>query len=408
MIKYNFDEIISRKGTWCTKWDMLKEKFGCCNLISMWIADMDFRTPQFFTDALCKKISKGVLGYGCRPKEWYDSVTSWFKEEYQWNIKAEQIGFVPGIVVGLCHALRCFTKKGDNVLIMPPVYFPFKNQIIAAGCKVVNSKLKLVEKKTGNKVTETLDIDWKDFESKIAKCKAFILCNPHNPGGRVWSKEELKKMAQLALKYKVLVLSDEIHCDLSFHKHIPFAKVDARQAQNTITFHAPSKTFNCAGLAASEWVAENKKIHEKFQNYLKAGEFDNGHCLAYYPATILYSDKGRVWLRQAKDYIKENIKFVDEYLRENFAIEKNGKKVQLVGMIVPEASFLIYLNFRNLKLSQQKLVELIINKAHLALNDGAMFGPGGEGFMRLNVGCSRAVLQKALKQLKVAVFAQYK
>ncbi len=401
---YNFDKIINRKGTCCTKWDSLEERFTRKDLISMWIADMDFKTPDFFTKALVNRIGDGVLGYGCRPNEWYESVIKWFNKRYSWKIKKENIGFVPGIVLGLCHALRCFTKPGDKVLIMPPVYFPFKNQILAAGCKVVNNKLLLVEKKTKKGIVERFEVDWTDFENKIKGCKMFILCNPHNPGGRVWSREELKKMADICLKNKVMVLSDEIHCDLYSKKHIPFATVNSKQALNTITFHAPSKTFNCAGMCASEWITTSKAIKDKFQSYLSAGDFDNAHCLAYYPAMLLYSDKGEEWLSQALSYIDGNIEFVTKFLRENFTID--GK--QMVSMILPEASFLVFLNFRNLKMSQKKLVDFIINDSKLALNDGSTFGPGGEGFMRLNVGCPRAVLEKALKQLLVAFKKKFK
>ncbi len=400
-MKYNFDKIINRKGTDCIKWDCNKERFGDDHLLPMWIADMDFQTPKFFLDAIKKKIDGGVLGYGCRPARWGNAVTKWFKEEYGWEIRCSQIGFVPGIVVGICHALRCFTKKGDRVLIQPPVYYPFKNQILAAGCKVVNNPLKLVTKKdkSCNTIVYDFEIDWEDFEKKIKGCKCFILCNPHNPGGRVWSRSELKKMASICLKYKVLVLSDEIHCDLSFSKHIPFATVNKQQGQNTITFHAPSKTFNCAGLCASEWVAENLDIHTKFSEYLSAGEFASGHTLSFMPAPELYTNKGREWLKQAKKYIWDNIIFTEKYLKENFT---KGNQ-QLVSMVQPHASFLIFLNFRALEISQQELVDIILKKAHLALNDGITFGPGGEGFMRLNVGCPRSVLEKALKSIKKAL-----
>lgn len=401
MPKYNFDKTVNRKGTDCIKWDCNKERFGYSNLLPMWIADMDFRTPEFFLNAIKKKTDLGVLGYGCRPAKWSTAVINWFKEQYSWNITAQQIGFVPGIVVGLCHALRCFTKKGDRVLIQPPVYYPFKNQILAAGCKVVNNPLKLAAKK--DKVCNTIiydfEIDWDDFEKKLKTCKVFILCNPHNPGGRVWNAAELKKMAALCLKYNVLVLSDEIHCDLSFTHHFPFATVNRKQAQNTITFHAPSKTFNCAGLGASEWVAENKKLHDEFENYLCAGEFASGHYFSFLPAIQLYTNKGREWLSQAKEYIWNNIIFTEKFLKENFTV--GGR--ELVSMVQPHASFLIFLNFRELGIPQKELIETMLKKAHLALNDGSTFGPGGEGFMRLNVGCPRSVLEKALKSIAAAL-----
>ncbi len=409
MAKYNFDKEVCRKGTNCIKWDMTSQIWGKKNLLPMWIADMDFPTPKFFTDALVKRVDGGVLGYGCRPKAWYDAIIAWFKERYNWTIDASQIGFVPGIVVGIAHALRCFTKPGDKVLIFPPVYYPFANQIAYAGCKEVDCPLVLKE----NHGSEDYQIDFKDLEKKIKGCKAMILCNPHNPGGRVWSLAELKKIAKLCVENNVFVISDEIHCDLSFHPHIPFATVNAKQAENTITFHAPSKTFNCAGVGASEWVATNRQLHDKFAAYLRGGEFDGGHYDSYMPSTILYSAKGAEWLEQALDYIKANIGFVEEFLRENFTVDTldaKGKmgRTQLIRMIRPEASFLIFLDFRKLGLTQKELVEFVVDKAHLALNDGAVFGQGGEGFMRLNIGCPRKTLKKAMNQLKYAFCKKYK
>lgn len=416
-------------GTSCIKWDMTQKIWGKKNLLPMWIADMDFATPKFFTDALVKRVDGGVLGYGCRPQKWYDAIKAWFKHRYNWEITDDQIGFVPGIVVGIAHALRCFTKPGDKVLIFPPVYFPFANQIAYAGCKEVDCPLVLKEGKNG----EDFEIDFSLLEKRIKGCKAMILCNPHNPGGRVWTKAELQKIARICLDNKVFVISDEIHCDLSFKGHIPFATVNAKQAQNTITFHAPSKTFNCAGVGASEWVAVNREMHDKFAAYLRGGEFDGGHYDSFMPSSIFYSPKGEEWLSQALDYIKANIDYVEQFLKDNFTvdtIEFSGKKLrmssedkegnaeeyaeakisrsQLIRMIRPQASFLIFLDFRRLGLSQKELVDFVVDKAHLALNDGAMFGVGGEGFMRLNVGCPRKTMERAMTQLKAAFDKKYK
>ncbi|MBQ3382012.1 MAG: aminotransferase class I/II-fold pyridoxal phosphate-dependent enzyme [Bacteroidales bacterium] len=429
MAKYNFDKELNRMGTSCIKWDMTQKIWGKKNLLPMWIADMDFATPKFFTDALVKRVDGGVLGYGCRPQKWYDAIKAWFKHRYNWEITDDQIGFVPGIVVGIAHALRCFTKPGDKVLIFPPVYFPFANQIAYAGCKEVDCPLVLKEGKNG----EDFEIDFSLLEKRIKGCKAMILCNPHNPGGRVWTKAELQKIARICLDNKVFVISDEIHCDLSFKGHIPFATVNAKQAQNTITFHAPSKTFNCAGVGASEWVAVNREMHDKFAAYLRGGEFDGGHYDSFMPSSIFYSPKGEEWLSQALDYIKANIDYVEQFLKDNFTvdtIEFSGKKLrmssedkegnaeeyaeakisrsQLIRMIRPQASFLIFLDFRRLGLSQKELVDFVVDKAHLALNDGAMFGVGGEGFMRLNVGCPRKTMERAMTQLKAAFDKKYK
>jgi cystathionine beta-lyase len=422
MAKYNFDEIIERRNTDCLKWDAVEERWHKKNLLPMWVADMDFRTPPFLMDALNKRNEHEVLGYARRPEEWYKAIIYWFKKRYGWSIKAENIGFVPGIVVGLCHALRCFTKPGDKVLIMPPVYFPFRLQILAAGCKLVNCNLKLkdvasknseVKGNTANKVQQ-FELDFEDFRKKIKGCKAMILCNPHNPGGRAWTRRELEEIAKICLQNKVLVLSDEIHCDLTFppFKHIPFATVNARQALNTITFHAPSKTFNCAGLGSSEWVATNKKLHDAFAKYLDDGEFDGGNVYSFIPDRYVYTPEGYDWLKQALAYMQGNINYVEKFLRDNFTFDAISKvkgvrqmsehKTQLITMIKPQASFLIYLNFKNLGLTQKQLCNFIANDAHLALNDGAVFGPGGEGFMRLNIGCPRATVEQAMGQLKRA------
>ena len=422
MTQYKFDKELNRKGTSCIKWDMTESIWGKKNLLPMWIADMDFATPKFFTDALIKRVDGGVLGYGCRPQKWYDAIIAWFKDRYGWEINKDQLGFVPGIVVGIAHALRCFTKPGDKVLIFPPVYYPFANQIAYARCKRVDCPLLLKEGKNG----EDFEIDWDLFQKKIKGCKAMILCNPHNPGGRVWTRAELQKIARICLENKVFVISDEIHCDLSFKGHIPFATVNAKQAKNTITFHAPSKTFNCAGVGASEWVATDKDLHDKFAAYLRGGEFDAGHYDSFMPSSIFYSGKGKEWLSQAMEYIKGNIDYVEKFLRDNFTaqtIELSGKVIrteneefaeakigskQLIKMIRPQASFLVFVDFRNLGLPQEELVDFVVDKAHLALNDGAMFGAGGEGFMRLNVGCPRKTLERAMTQLKAAFCKKYK
>lgn len=419
MKRYNFDEIINRRNSGCLKWDSLEERWHRKDLISMWIADMDFRTPKFLMDALNKRNKHEVLGYACRPEEWYDAVIYWFKERYGWKIKKENIGFVPGIVVGICHALRCFTKPGDKVLIFPPVYYPFKNQIESAHCKTVNCKLILKD--------EEMEIDFADFKKKIKGCKAMILCNPHNPGGRVWKRSELEQIAEICAKNKVLVLSDEIHCDLTFPSgkrkegsmrcgHIPFATVNKKAAERTITFHAPSKTFNCAGLGSSEWIATDKKLHDTFEAFLEGGEFCSGNVYTFIPDLVVYTKQGYDWLSQALDYMKGNIDYVSKFLKDNFTVETvkfSGKgkewssrvvtgKSQLISMIRPEASFLIFVDFRKLGLSQKELVDFISDDAHLALNDGVTFGPGGEGFMRMNIGCPRSVVEKAMQQIKRA------
>ena len=295
--------------------------------------------------------------------------------------------FVPGIVRGQAFALQCFTNPGDRVMVMPPVYHPFFLVTQRMGREVVYSPLDL---KDGH-----YQIDFDRFRKDIQGCKVLILCNPHNPGGRVWTVEELKRIADICKESNTFVISDEIHADLTLppYKHHPFATVSEAAAQNSLTFMAPSKAFNMPGLGSSYAIILNEDIRHRFQGFMEAGEFCEGHMLAYIGAAAAYMH-GEEWLEQLLDYIKGNIDFTENYLREH---------IPGIGMIRPQASYLIYLDCRGLGLTQEELVRLFVDKAHLALNDGTMFGEPGRGFMRLNIGCPRSVLEQALKQLEVAV-----
>lgn len=386
-MKYNFDEPIDRRGTDSVKWDGVKNLWGRDDLLPMWVADMDFRTPPFVMDALRKRLEHEVLGYTFACEEWYTSICDWLKKHHQWSITREMLTFVPGIVRGQAFALQCFTSPGDKVLVMTPVYHPFFLVTERMGREVVYSPLDLRD--------EQYHIDFGRLRTDVQGCKALILCNPHNPGGRVWTVEELRRIAEICKDSGTLVISDEIHADLTLppYKHHPFATVSEVAAENSLTFMAPSKAFNMPGLGSSYAITINEDIRRKFQTFMEAGEFSEGHLLAYIGTAAAYMH-GEEWLEQLLGYLKGNIDFTENYLKAH---------VPGIGMIRPQASYLIFLDCRALGLPQEELTRFFAEKAHLALNDGTMFGKPGEGFMRLNVGCPRSVLEEALKQLATAV-----
>lgn len=384
---FDFDEIIDRRGTHSMKWDGMKNKWGRDDLLPMWVADMDFRTPSCVINALRKSLEHEVLGYPSTYEEWYTSIIHWLRKRHQWSIKAEMLTFVPGVVRGQAFVLQCFTQPGDKVLIMSPVYHPFFLVTEKMQREVVRFPLTLQD--------NHYQIDFAHFQETIKGCKALILCNPHNPGGRVWTKEELQQLADICYENGTLVISDEIHADLTLppYKHYPFASVSDKAAQNSITLMAPSKAFNMPGLASSYAVTVNETIRTRFQTFMEASEFDYGHTMAYVGAIAAYQE-GEPWLDAMLAYVKNNIDFLETYLKE---------ELPSISMIRPQASYLVYLDCRQLGLSQEELVRLFVEKAHLALNDGSMFGPEGVGFMRLNVGCPLAQLQQAMKQLTLAL-----
>lgn len=386
-MKYNFDEIIERRGTDSVKWDGVKKLWGRDDLLPMWVADMDFRTPPFVIEALQKRLDHGVLGYTFACEEWYTSICSWLHRRHQWEVSREMLTFVPGIVRGLAYALQCFTMPADKVMVMTPVYHPFFLVSQHLGREVAYSPLELHEGQ--------YQIDFKRFEKDVQGCKVLILCNPHNPGGRVWTADELRQVAAICKESHTLVFSDEIHADLTLppYKHHPFASVSIDAAQNSLTFMAPSKAFNMPGLGSSYAITLNENIRNRFSSFMEAGEFNEGHLFAYTATAAAYT-YGEEWLGQMLDYLQGNIDFTERFLAAN---------IPPVKMIRPQASFLIFLDCRELHLTQNELNDLFVDKAHLALNTGTTFGAPGEGFMRLNIACPRTVLEQALKQLCNAI-----
>lgn len=388
MNKYSFDKVVSRKGTNALKTDVLQQRYGRADLIPLWVADMDFLSPPEITEAIIERAKHGIFGYTCPSQGYYDSIINWIDRKHNWQIKQEWISFIPGVVKGIAFVLDSFTTDKDKVIIQPPVYHPFRIIPTLHHRELVYNPLVLESGQYRMNITHLKEI-------VDADCKVLILCNPHNPGGRVWTRDELVEIADICYENNILVISDEIHSDLAFegHKHIPFAGVSDKAAQNSITLMAPSKTFNIAGIVSSFSVIPNEKIRKKYHDYLASSELDEGHIFAYLAAQVAY-ERGGDWLAEAKKYIWDNICFVDEYLKKN---------IPQIKAIMPEASFLVWLDCRELGLSQKELENLFVNEARLALNTGTMFGKEGEGFMRMNVGSSQVILKEALENLKEAI-----
>lgn len=386
--KYNFSEIIDRKGTDAVKTESLIERYGRDDLIGLWVADMDFKTGDFITDAIIKRCKNGVLGYTVPSENYYNSIIHWVEKRHEWTIQREWLSYIPGVVRGIAFSIQWFTKPQDKIIIQPPVYHPFRmipslhrRQVVMNPLIEENGKYRM---------------DFDGLKKVIDKeCKMLILCNPHNPIGIAWDKETLEELADICYKKYIMVVSDEIHADMTLfgRKHTPFASVSPKAALNSITFMSPSKTFNLAGVLTSYSIIPDAEIRKNFYNFLDSSELNEGAIFSYITTQAAY-DKGYSWMCQMLKYVENNILFVDKYLKEN---------IPQIKAIIPEASFLIWLDCRELGLKQYELVFLFVNWARLALNNGVMFGIEGEGFMRMNVGTSRLVLEQALHQLKEAV-----
>lgn len=381
---YDFDKIIDRSGSGDLKHEVLKERYGRSDLLPLWVADMDFETPQFITDALRQRLDHSLFGYTVVPDELWTSIIQWIRDHHQWEVKREWLTYIPGIVKGIGMAINVFVKEDEKVIIQPPVYHPFRLTPEGNGRKVVYNPLK--------EVNGTYKMDFEQLAEVVDdKCRLLILSNPHNPAGVCWPKETLQRLAHFCFEHNIIVISDEIHADMALfgNKHIPFASVSDEAAQISITFGAPSKTFNIAGIVSSYAIVPNDSLRRRFYTWLEANELNDPPLFSPI-ATIAAYTQGEDYRQQMLRYIEDNIRFVENYCREHLPKIKPWR---------PQASFLVWLDCRDLGLSHDALVDLFVNRAHLALNDGAMFGIGGSGFMRLNVGAPRSVLRQALYQL---------
>ena len=389
MKTYDFDKIIERRGTGAVKTDALKKVYGKEDLIPLWVADMEFETPDFIIEAIRKRLEHPVFGYTVMPEGYWETVKTWIEEHHGWKVETEWMTFIPGIVKGIGMVINALLEKDDKVIIQPPVYHPFRLIPQKNGREVVFNPLK--ELPDGS-----YEMDFDNLEAICdPKCKLLILSNPHNPAGIVWSRETLIKLADFCHSHGITVISDEIHCDMALfgNRHIPFASVSEKAAQCSITFGAPSKTFNIAGIVSSYAIVPDEGLREKFFKWLEASEMSAAHIFAPI-ATMAAFKHGENWRQQMLRYLECNIRFVEEYCLKN---------IPQIRPLRPQASFLVWLDCRKLGLSHEELTDLFVNKAGLALNDGEMFNPGGEGFMRLNIGTPRDILKEAMDKLLDAV-----
>lgn len=388
-MKYDFDEIIDRRNTDCLKYDFAAEQGMPEDVLPLWVADMDFRTAPGIIERTVEDAKFGIYGYTESKDDYFRAVAAWYEDYFDWKVEKSWLVKTPGIVFAISVAIQALTQKGDAVIIQQPVYYPFSAVIKDNGRTLVNSELVLRE---GH-----YEIDFKDFEQKIIenKVKLFILCSPHNPVGRVWTIEELRKLGEICLKYDVKVVSDEIHSDFVYEgrKHYVFAAVDSAFEQNCIICTAPSKTFNLAGLQASNIFIPNPQIRKAFERQVSVVGYSQLNMIGLHACQAAY-ETGREWLEELKLYLKGNLDYVRDYLEENLT---------QIKLIEPEGTYLIWLDCRGLGLSEEKLEELIVHKAKLWLDAGTIFGKAGKGFERINIACPRAVLEEAMKRLHGAV-----
>ena len=391
MMKYDLDQIIDRTGTNSMKWEAekLMQKFGRDDVLSFWVADMEFKVAEPIIDALRKRVEHGIYGYSMRPDSYYDAIIDWTKTRFGWEIKKEWIDVTPGIVPAVNYAIQTFCKPGEKVLIQQPVYYPFGQAIENNGVYIVNNPLVF----NG----ESYDIDFDDFEEKAKdpKVTLFILCSPHNPVSRVWTKEELEKVGKICLDNNVLVVADEIHNDLIFSGavHTMFASINKEFAANSITCTAPSKTFNLAGLQTSNIIIPNEKLRIKFQQTLERLAIGDQNPLSIVAVEAAYREGGE-WLEQVLSYLEGNIDFINSYLEKNLPDAK---------LIKHQATYLGWLDLRSYEENGEKLEKIIIDEAKLGLDGGTWFGPEGAGFMRINFACSRILLEEGLERMCTAL-----
>lgn len=385
----NFDEYVDRRNTNCLKYDFAERRGMPKDVLPLWVADMDFKTSSYIEDALVERAKEAIYGYSEVMTPYFNAVSNWMKTHHNWDVKEKWLIKTPGVVFALAMAVKAYTNKGDNVMIQSPVYYPFSEVITDNGRNIISSDLYLGE-------DNRYHMDYEDFEKKIVEndVKLFLLCNPHNPVGRVWTKEELEKIGDICVKHNVLVVSDEIHQDFVFKgKHQVFVAIKKEYEDITITCTAPSKTFNLAGLMMSNIFIPNRDLKHKFKAELNAAGTSQLGIMGLVACQTAY-EKGEEWYNAMKSYVQANIEFTKQYVEEN---------LKGVKMVDHEGTYLVWLDFKETGLSVDELEDLIIHKAKLWLDSGKIFGKSGEGFQRINVACPRSTVKEALDRIKEAL-----
>ena len=389
MVTYDFDRIVDRRNTDCLKYDFAVQRGRPKDVLPFWVADMDFSIAQEIEDALVKRCQHGIFGYSEATDGYFAALQNWYLKHFNWQVQRPWLIKTPGVVFALAMAVKAFTEPGDGVLVQQPVYYPFTEVIRDNDREVVNAPLALVN---GH-----YEIDFADLEQKLAnpKVKLMFLCSPHNPVGRVWTKEELLKVGDLCLKYNVITVSDEIHSDFVWddNAHAPFATLGEEYQQNCIVCTAPSKTFNLAGLQVSNIFIPNQKLRRAFRKQIDAAGYSQLNTLGLVACQAAYT-YGEEWLTQVKAYIRSNITFVDDYLKQN---------LPQIKMLPIEGTYLVWLDCSALGMTADEREQWLWHEAKLWLDGGGIFGKEGEAFERINVACPRATLLQGLEQLKAAV-----
>ncbi|MCK8824637.1 MalY/PatB family protein [Fuchsiella alkaliacetigena] len=377
---YNFDELIERRNTDSLKWDKIKDE----DMLPMWVADMDFKAPPAVVEALIERASHGIYGYAELQDSYYQAVIDWLERRYNWQVKQEWIFTSPGVVPALHILVRALTKPGDKVIIQSPVYYPFFEVVENNGRHVLNNTLVYDGKR--------YRMDYQELEKQLdSRVKLMILCNPHNPVGRVWAAEELRRLGKICVENGIVVIADEIHSDLVFagHEHQVFTTLATEFKENSIVCNAASKTFNLAGVQTSNIIIPNPKLRTAFQHGLDQTGIERPNVFAITALKAAYNH-GEQWLEDLLLYLQENLKFLLSYIQKN---------IPQVEIIEPEGTYLVWLDFRNLGLEDRELDSLLRNEAKLFLNPGHIFGAGGSGFQRLNIACPRSRLKEGLARL---------
>jgi cystathionine beta-lyase len=385
---YNFDELIPRKGTDSVKYDLRREVFGDDGVIPMWVADMDFRTPDFIVDAVKRRAAHEIYGYSIRGNEWYQALIRWLNRRHGWKTEKDWIVFSPGIVPAINMAVLSYTQPGDSIIVQPPVYTPFLEAVKNHGRTLVYNPLKAENGR--------LNMDMDDLERKAAMgAKMLILSSPHNPGGSVWTRDELTAMMQICLRYDMIVFSDEIHSDLVYfeNKHTVLATLSPEVARRVVTAVAPSKTFNIAGMATSALIISDDGLRQRFSKTIENLHVGLGNLFGNIAAQAAYT-YGDKWLDELLNYLSANLDLAEAFFKT---------QMPQIKMFRPQGTYLVWLDCRGLNMNDNELRDFMIHKAGLGLNEGCSFGPGGEGFMRMNVACPQATLREALEKLKKAV-----
>ncbi|MBU8905300.1 MalY/PatB family protein [Desertibacillus haloalkaliphilus] len=383
----NFDKVIDRTNTNSTKWDAVDKLYNGKDLWPMWVADMDFRAPEAVLEAIQEKVEHGILGYTVRPESLDQAVVNWFKTEYGWTVDPKALQYTAGVVPTITQLIQAFTDEDDKIIIQTPVYYPFYSVVTNVNRRLVKNPLQFDGKQ--------YRFDFDHLEASIDEhTKMLILCNPHNPAGRVWSKEELQRLAEICKKHDLLVISDEIHADLMLngHHHVPFASLSSDTANRTITCLAPSKTFNLAGIQSSITVIENEQYYKKFAKHLQNQFLFMPNLFASVATEAAYRH-GKPWLTELRAYLEDNLRYVINFV---------GEHMPKIKVVEPEGTYLVWLDCSELGMTAAERRKWLEDKAKVALSHGSTFGEEGKDFERMNIACPRQTLTEGLERLKRA------